>query len=633
MTSGEHKLNELLKDDDRFNFLKEYCRQNGLNQDDENDLAKATRAWNAGRKMSIKDVKDNTPDSIGGDNKPADFKDFIRKSIQSQYAEPKQMMGGEHFNIDSVGASVLKGLTNPLAAAKDLLKDMGEQAVLYLRQQTDLLEKVGQKTGILGDLSEGFRTEISKASEEAIRVGVSFTELSDVITDVVAESGKFKLLDEKTMSDMALVSKFSKDLSTYARLIPIFEKIGLGVGDMNREIEKAGRDSMALGLNARTIVTMIGENLDKLNTYGFKNGVQGMKEMAQRAVEFRMDMNKAFVLADKVWSPDGALDVVANLQVIGGAFGDLNDPIKLMYMATNNVEGLQTAIQGAAKSLVTFNQEQGRFEVTGANLRRAKEMADQFGMSVQELTTAGVAGMERMQASTELAGNALKLDPKQTEFITNLARMEGGKMVISIPENLRTQLGMDKKQENIALENIDQAMAERLIAEQDKLKDKSMKEIAVDQVSIMENINRSIDYLVAIARVEAGSTIRGLAEKYLKFNPEKIQKEIFTAMDTIGPAMKGGIGKMSSAMLGKENANQTGKLEGSATTQVVNNTKKETAATTAATPEPIAEQTIHHKIEIITKENAFDPIKRMWLGDPGFCAATGKSYLATIGKK
>ena len=93
-----------------------------------------------------------------------------------------------------------------------------------------------------------------------------------------------------------------------------------------------------------------------------------MSKMVQRSMEFRMNMQSVFGLAEKVWNPDSALETVANLQMIGGAYQDLNDPIKLMYMATNDVEGLQDAIIGAAKSLVTYNREQGRFQVTGANL-------------------------------------------------------------------------------------------------------------------------------------------------------------------------------------------------------------------------------------------------------------------------
>jgi len=267
-----------------------------------------------------------------------------------------------------------------------------------------------------GTLSRSFREEIMAASPEAIKLGISFEELSDSVTETVAQSGKFKLLSKDTIAEMALASKFTRDMKEFAGMAKDFERVGYGVLDMSKMIERMGLNSLTLGLNARETTAGIDKYLEKLNQYGFRNGVEGLNRMVQRSIEFRMNMENVFNLAEKVWDPDGALEIVANLQMIGGAYGDLNDPIRMMYMATNDVEGLQTAIIGAARSLVTYNAEQGRFEVTGANLRRAKEMAELFGMSMEELTSTGIAGMERLQASTDLALAGLVMEDDEKEL-------------------------------------------------------------------------------------------------------------------------------------------------------------------------------------------------------------------------
>lgn len=640
MTANDRILNDFIKDNNPHGFLFEYCRQYGLDPNDPNDSAKVSAAWNTLKNMSLKVKTDSSPSDLhSGSNRPTSIPDFLRKAVQTQSAENKGMMGGEFQTVESI-ANLFLTADNKLKSIRqffgDFAKDVGQQVILYFEQQNDLLEKMNQKTGILGGLSKGFRHEITEASIPAVKLGISFTELSDVITDVTAKSGKMKLLDDETISRMALVSKFAESLSEYSNLVPIFEKIGLGVGDMNREIEKAGMSSMGLGLNARKTVSLIAENLDKLNTYGFQKGVQGITEMAQKAVQFRMDMNKAFVLADKVWSPDGALEVVSNLQVIGGAFGDLNDPIKLMYMATNNVEGLQDAIIGASKSLVTFNQEQGRFQVTGANLRRAKEMADQFGMSMQELTTGAIAAMERTQAATDLMSRGLNLKPEQTEFLTNLARMEGGKMVISIPENLRTQLGLEGQQKNIALESLSQAQAERLIIEQDELKKKTMEDIAVEQVSLIENINRDLSFLVATARVKAGEVGNNLV-RALGWDPVKVaieaaqlsnkaSKFMVDVSDKAMSKMFGGTG----AVFANDKEKQTGKLEGPATNQVINTTTRKEVPTTE--PEKTTKIVHEHRFSFTTGDNALDTVKREMMTDPKFVKDVQNGFLETIPK-
>ena len=137
--------------------------------------------------------------------------------------------------------------------------------------------------------------------------------------------------------------------------------------------------------------------------------------MSQRAIEFRMNIEDTFSLADKVWSPEGSIELVSNLQMIGGAVGDLNDPLKLMYMSTNNVEGLQESLINATKSLVTYNNEQGRFEITGANLRRAKEMADLMGVSMDKLGTISIAAAERSSAATDLMASGIEFTGEEGE--------------------------------------------------------------------------------------------------------------------------------------------------------------------------------------------------------------------------
>ena len=61
-------------------------------------------------------------------------------------------------------------------------------------------------------------------------------------------------------------------------------------------------------------------------------------------------------LADKAFSPEGAMELTAQLSAVGGAFGAMNDPLKLMYMTTNDMNGLQDALAGTVKGLATFNQ-------------------------------------------------------------------------------------------------------------------------------------------------------------------------------------------------------------------------------------------------------------------------------------
>ena len=380
---------------DQGDFFTEWTNQGG-------EANKSADAYNFFRNPEItKKLKNNASGGNSGSgfsqgNSSVGSGNFLKDIVDKQM-KPKAGDQGE-FGTLQKSASVFFDAKGGLNSVKEILSKMAvllkDEVLIYLDQQSKLLMKINEETGLTGKLSEEFREEIMKASPEVIRLGISFEELMNSVSGLVAQSGKFRLLSEDTIKEMALASKFTTDMQTLTNMGINFERAGLGAKDMAMTVEKMGLNSMRLGLNARTTTTMINDNLKNLNQFGFKNGIDGLNKMAQKSIEFRMNMESVFKMGEKVWDPEGALNMVANLQVIGGAFGDLNDPIKLMYMATNNVEGLQDAITGAAKSLVTYNEEQGRFEVTGANLRRAKAMADELGMTLGDLTQTAVASLQ-----------------------------------------------------------------------------------------------------------------------------------------------------------------------------------------------------------------------------------------------
>jgi hypothetical protein len=120
-------------------------------------------------------------------------------------------------------------------------------------------------------------------------------------------------------------------------------------------------------------------------------------------------------------------------------------------MATNNVEGLQDALIGATGGLALYNEEQGRFEITGINLRKAKAMADALGVSYQEFSKVAIAAAERSKAASDLAARGLTLTDSQREFITNISQMKGGKMTIELnSEQLQKEFGAKE----VALEDL-----------------------------------------------------------------------------------------------------------------------------------------------------------------------------------
>jgi hypothetical protein len=427
-----------------------------------------------------------------------------------------QLGAEEKQNAPQAFLNSFKGGFNPV----ELVKKGGAEVIQALNDEltneSKLLTEINSQVGINGELSKGLQKDMIQASIEASRYGFSLNQIGELYTTLSSNSGKFALINRDIMESAAPVATIlGKTMSEMGDLISRFEVVGSGADKTIKALGDAALRTVSLGLNARTVSKQMTDNIGKLNEYGFQNGIKGLERMAQKAVEFRMEMSSVTAIADKVFSPEGAIELSANLQVLGGAMGDFNDPIKLMYSATNNVEGLQDALIGAAKGLATYNQEQGKFEITGVNLRKAKEMANSLGISMGELTKTAIAGAERMSASTALMANSVTsgMDDKDKEFLINMSRMEGGEMKIVVPESL-----MDKFQgkSEIAIGELTSTQAASLTKYQEEMSKTNTKDLAMAQLTETQKMVRSLDVMASYARVQGAQALRGVGSALLQ---------------------------------------------------------------------------------------------------------------------
>ncbi len=391
---------------------------------------------------------------------------------------------------DSIDA--LKLMDARLSAAEKNKMIQGEM-LNQLKRESDLHTNISEKIGLSGDLLEIYVDRIAESQINALRFGYNMEQVSGMITSMSDANGKFNLLSEKTLNRTYETGRaFIGSLRELGVAMTEFEKVGIGAKNAMDAIDKSGRSSMSLGLNAKKTTEMLRNDIGKLNEFGFSGGVDGLSRMVQKSLEFRMNMSEVFKFADKVMDPDKAIELTANMQMLGGAVGDLNDPLKLMYMATNNVEGLQDALIGAAGELAVFNEEQGRFEITGLNLRRAKEMANQLGISYQELTKSAIASQERLVATNDLLSKGFDISDADREFIVNMSQMKDGKMTITVPDDVAKKLGTSTE---VAIESLTEEQVKTLTSLKEDLRTKSVEEIARGQFDSVKNIENDLKSL------------------------------------------------------------------------------------------------------------------------------------------
>lgn len=432
----------------------------------------------------------------------ATMKAEVSRSGISELSEDNNIDVNSYINA----AAALIKTKDPI----QFIKAVGGDILKQIQNEEQLRTDINEQIGITGNLSRSVRDTIIESTTSALRFGYGMSDVSKMFQSMAEITGKANFMSVETANKSYSVARsFVGSLGDVGRLLGEAEKVGLGASDTLTAIEKTGRSSLGLGLNTKKTTELLKTDLSKLNEYGFKNGIDGLNRMVQKSVEFRMNLGEVFKIADKVMSPDGAIELTANLQVLGGAIGDFNDPMKLMYMATNNVEGLQDALIGAAGGLATYNQEQGRFEITGVNLRRAKEMAAQLGIEYKEFAKGAIAAQERLSVVQDLAGKGFGLNEKDTEFIANLSQMKDGKMVLSIPEDVSQKLGVATE---TAISDLTQQQIEILKANKEELEQKPLEDVAREQFSKIKLIQMDVNALANRAIKGYTTPVRDIAE-------------------------------------------------------------------------------------------------------------------------
>ena len=465
----------------------------------------------------------NTPDFLSVQNLSSSVKSYttgpsiIEPSVILQTVSDvvKSFFSKEGSIGKGFQTIIQKGLVASLNGIKDILKD-----------QVKLHNDVNSALSISGDMSEALRDNIRDTIQPAAAFGYQLEDVSNTVIKMMTETGRLSSFSTEVMGKLPSVSRaFVEDMGTLGSYFRQYELVGISAENTLGSIEKGGESSLRLGLNARKVVKETADNISRINEYGFSKGVEGLNRMVQKSVEFRMNMNSVFKIADDVFDPDKAINLSANLQAIGGAIGDFNDPLKLMYMATNNVEGLQDALIGVAGSLATYNKEQGKFELTGVNLRKAKALANELGIEYKDLANGAIASAERSAAATELMARGLDLKPEQKEFLTNISRMKGGRMVIDV-SNMSDQFQGLKE---IALGDLTENQKEILLKNQEAFKAMSTEDIAKAQYTETQKMALNVSEIVAMMKVQfakvANPSLRGGVDSYIAF-ANKFLKDI-----------------------------------------------------------------------------------------------------------
>lgn len=346
-------------------------------------------------------------------------------------------------------------------------------------------------------IAEGIETTIAKATFETSLFGLSADDNLRLISEMSQEMQVVTLLTSEQVTNMQLLGRSmgvaSKDMAT---LVRGFSDIGVGTDQAIENIHIMSKQARAYGINVSQFMGKISENIKRISTYNFKDGVDGFTKMIAKAQSLRIDVGSTFKLAESLMDPAKAIEMAAGFQMVGGAVGALGDPFKLLHMAQNDVAGLQDELLKASESAVSFNEETGEFDIAVTEMYRLREMAQMTGKSYEEIADEAIKAKKRTEKLNLLEGSVGNFSDEQKELISNFGQIvkdgRGGvDLKVQIP-------GMDE------LVNAEDLTPEQLVKLGDLQKEnakseldvsKEIRDINKEQLSVLK-AREGLDYQI-----------------------------------------------------------------------------------------------------------------------------------------
>ena len=315
----------------------------------------------------------------------------------------------------------------------EIFKNVEKQMISMSDKSIALQRNMG---GVAANTGE-FQKRLMNAYQSTLSIGATFDDVTGAVDGLAEGMGRMVSPSQITIENMTVLSQVT-GMSTkeIGKMTSELIRFGGTQEEAVKKMSDMAKEARMAGLNGKQFTDAISKNLSKVSGFGFKSGVDGMSRMVKQSMLLRTNVESigALKMQDGLLEPEGAIQMAADFQMLGGAVGKLADPFQLMYMAQNDMEGLQNELVNSTKAAMSFNSATGKFDVSTQDMYRLRQQAKLTGANLEDLVNTGreAAKLDFIKEKFDLSNIGLKED--QQALISNLATIgEGGKLTVDIP--------------------------------------------------------------------------------------------------------------------------------------------------------------------------------------------------------
>ncbi len=383
-------------------------------------VADAALAYQNNASQANKDALDNENYKLKYLNKELAARKKILHNLKAQVKEA--------HTLNVMMKSSLKDVVAIKTAGYQIVNKFNSWNIFAM---TKSIKTSALQMGVLSQQAESFSRDIQMAASQTVSFGVGIEDIAKIQATYSEELGRTVMLGSKgaeALAEMSVAAGLGAEgASTFAAQM---ENVGVSAEKVRDFLGQTLDDAHAMGLNASKVIKNISNNIKLLNRYNFKEGINGLAKMAESTTKMGIEMDSVGSMAEKLFNIEGAVEMSAQLQVLGGQWAKLADPFKLMYMARNDMDGLAKSVIEATKDTAKFNATTKEFDLSSIAMQTLRQVAEATGLNFEELAKSAKNAAKFSKIKSQIG---FGFDAKTKEFIESTAMFdERGKAMIKV---------------------------------------------------------------------------------------------------------------------------------------------------------------------------------------------------------
>jgi len=378
----------------------------------------------------------------------------------------EELIAGERTHNELLEKGI-KGRQRQVDLAKQLVGQL-KLGWKYLQDADKIIKSTNLSLGMSSSKAAAMRDAFEQSAGYVTRLGGTIADIGTVMQGYADETGRARVMTASMVKDITDIGKGTGlGIAEATRLGAQFELMGYNAKGMVDYVQGVVDTSERMGVNTTKVLKTVNDNFKRLNTYTFQQGVKGFAEMAMYAEKFKIDINQALNAADVARTLEGAIDLTAQLQVMGGEFAK-TDPFEMLFLARNDPAKFTEKIADMTKGLVSFRKmADGSFEkfISPADRDRIAAVAKSMGMEASALTEIAERQAEVQKMRNQMAGTGLSAEQKkivegaaQWNKETGKFQVQLGNSMINIGELTKTQAKSFEQEQVLLKDRAKEAM-------------------------------------------------------------------------------------------------------------------------------------------------------------------------------